>query len=81
LAYGLGLLLGVALNIVLLRTAGIWLSLEGMGLALVICLPLYLLRGMGAGDGKLMAAFGAMTGPRHGSEFSFSRRSSEELRP
>ena len=47
---GAGLVLGVGLNVVLLKTAGLWLSLEGMGLALLIYLPLYFLRAMGAGD-------------------------------
>jgi prepilin peptidase CpaA len=34
-----------------------------MGLAFLIYFPLYLLRGMGAGDVKLMAAVGAIAGP------------------
>jgi prepilin peptidase CpaA len=38
-------------------------SLEGAGLALVILLPLVLLRGLGAGDWKLMGAVGAFLGP------------------
>jgi prepilin peptidase CpaA len=61
---GSGLVLGVGVNVVQLRTAGLWLSLEGAGLALLIYLPLYLLRGMGAGDVKLMTAVGAMAGPK-----------------
>ncbi len=36
----------------------------GFGLAMLIYFPLYLLRGMGAGDVKLMAAVGALVGPR-----------------
>ncbi len=35
----------------------------GLGLAMLVYLPLYLLRGMGAGDVKLMAALGAIMGP------------------
>jgi prepilin peptidase CpaA len=38
-------------------------SLEGAGLALVLFLPLVLLRGLGAGDWKLMGAVGALLGP------------------
>jgi prepilin peptidase CpaA len=34
-----------------------------MGLAFLVYFPLYLLRGMGAGDVKLMAAVGALMGP------------------
>jgi prepilin peptidase CpaA len=43
-----------------LLTAG-----KGLGLAVVIYFPLWLLRGMGAGDVKLMAALGAIAGPAH----------------
>ncbi len=38
-------------------------ALIGMGLAFLVYFPLYLLRGMGAGDVKLMAAVGALMGP------------------
>lgn len=38
-------------------------GLAGAGLALLIFLPLYLVRGMAAGDVKLMAMVGAFTGP------------------
>jgi prepilin peptidase CpaA len=38
-------------------------ALTGMGLAFLVYFPLYLLRGMGAGDVKLMAAIGALMGP------------------
>ena len=41
-----------------------WLAaLAGMGLGLVLLLPLYWLRAMGAGDVKLMAMVGAFLGP------------------
>lgn len=36
---------------------------KGLLLALAIYLPLYLIRGMGSGDVKLMAAVGALVGP------------------
>ncbi|WP_313569788.1 A24 family peptidase [Comamonas terrigena] len=38
-------------------------ALGGLGLGLVLMLPLYLLRAMGAGDVKLMAMAGAFLGP------------------
>jgi prepilin peptidase CpaA len=41
---------------------GALLSLKGLGVAMLIYFPLYALRGMGAGDVKLMAAVGALTG-------------------
>lgn len=47
----------------LFRNGGLATSLQGIGLALLVYLPLYLLRGIGAGDVKLMAALGAITGP------------------
>jgi prepilin peptidase CpaA len=57
------LLLGFGLNFFLHQTLGLWQSLGGLGLALLIYFPLYLVRGMGAGDVKLMAAVGAIVGP------------------
>jgi prepilin peptidase CpaA len=56
------LLLAIGLNCFLYETPGLWFSLEGVGLALLIYFPLYVLRGMGAGDVKLMAAIGAAVG-------------------
>jgi len=63
-----GLLCGMALNTFLLydnpsAATGLVYALEGLGLAFAIYFPLYLLRGMGAGDVKLMAAVGAIVGP------------------
>jgi prepilin peptidase CpaA len=62
-----GLLAGTAMNTFLLydnpsATTGLLFSLEGLGLAFVVYFPLYMLRGMGAGDVKLMAAVGAIVG-------------------
>src|ERR1700722_10475408 len=57
-----GLVLGLGLNTFLLRWSGARASLLGIGLAFLIYFPLYLLRGMGAGDVKLMAAIGAIVG-------------------
>jgi len=42
---------------------GLVFSLQGMGLGFLLFLPFYLLRGMAAGDVKLMAAVGAFVGP------------------
>jgi prepilin peptidase CpaA len=42
---------------------GIWFSLAGWGLGLLLLLPFYALRTLGAGDVKLMAAIGAFLGP------------------
>lgn len=58
-----GLVLGVALNTFLFQWSGVRASLLGICLAFGIYFPLYLLRGMGAGDVKLMAAIGAIVGP------------------
>jgi prepilin peptidase CpaA len=55
-----GILAGFALN----TWFGEWRQAAlGFGLALAVYLPLYLLRAMGGGDLKLMAAVGAITGP------------------
>lgn len=42
---------------------GATLSLGGLGLALVVFLPFWIIRLLGAGDVKLMAAIGAFAGP------------------
>lgn len=57
------LTVGIALNLFLFGWPGLRSSLLGIGLALVVYVPLYLLRGMGAGDVKLMMAVGAIVGP------------------
>jgi prepilin peptidase CpaA len=60
-----GVVAGIALNSGLAHFVGLWTSLEGFGLALLIYLPLYMLRGVGGGDLKLMAALGAIVGPKN----------------
>jgi prepilin peptidase CpaA len=57
-----GLLCGVTLHTVLNGWQGMRFALEGAALALVILLPLVLLRALGAGDWKLMGAVGAFLG-------------------
>lgn len=58
-----GALLGVLLNTFLPVGIGFTESLMGWGIGLLLLLPLYLLRMMGAGDVKLMAMIGAFVGP------------------
>ncbi len=57
-----GLLSGIALHAVLEGWHGVRFSLAGAGLALIVLLPLVLLRAFGAGDWKLMGAVGAFLG-------------------
>lgn len=59
-----GVLAGIVLNSFLNVDRYNWrTALLGLGLAFAVYFPLYLLRGMGAGDVKLMAAVGALMGP------------------
>lgn len=60
-----GLVLGLGLNTLLLHGHGIVVALLGLGLSLLVYVPLYLIRGMGAGDVKLMAAVGSIAGPQN----------------
>jgi len=62
-----GVLAGIAMNLFLTwdspqRWSGLGFSLKGMGLGFGLYLALYMLRAMGGGDVKLMAAIGAMVG-------------------
>ena len=59
-----GLVLGLGLNTLFGGVAGLAHSLLGLLCALGLYVVLYLLRAMGAGDVKLMAAVGALVGPR-----------------
>jgi prepilin peptidase CpaA len=58
-----GVVLGICTNFGVRHLDGLVTSLEGLGLAFLIYFPLYVLRGMGAGDVKLMGAVGAIVGP------------------
>jgi prepilin peptidase CpaA len=53
------------LNGFLYSWGGLLRAAAGFGLALLIYLPLYTLRGMGGGDVKFMAALGAIVGWRY----------------
>ncbi len=55
---------GFVVNTALGGTDGFLRAAAGAGLALLVYFPLFVLRGMGAGDVKLMAAIGALAGPR-----------------
>jgi len=57
------LLMGVALAFLIGGWTGFFVSLGGALVGCATLLPFYLLRGMGAGDVKLMAAAGAFLGP------------------
>jgi prepilin peptidase CpaA len=59
-----GFIAGVALNTWIGGWSGLLHSLSGFGLAILIYVPLFILRAMGGGDVKLMAAAGAIVGPR-----------------
>ena len=58
-----GVLAGIALNTFLYPgLSGLWFALKGLALAFGVYLALHLLRAMGAGDVKLMAAVGSIVG-------------------
>lgn len=59
----IGTIFGIALNTFLSADTGFLDSTAGLGLGLLLLLPLYLLRVMGAGDVKLLAMTGAFVGP------------------
>ena len=58
-----GIVLGFGCNTLLLGFDGLKSAGLGFLCALAIYIPLYVIRGMGAGDVKLMAAVGAIAGP------------------
>jgi prepilin peptidase CpaA len=58
-----GFISGVTLHVVLNGWHGLRFALGGGALALILLLPLVLVRALGAGDWKLMGAVGAFLGP------------------
>jgi len=60
---GLGVIAGLALQAVGGGVHGLTSGLLGVGVGLACFAPFYLLRAMGAGDVKLLAAIGAFLGP------------------
>jgi len=58
------LIAGLVIHTVLTGWAGAKSGLEGAGVGLGLLLPFVLLRGLGAGDWKLVGALGAFVGPR-----------------
>lgn len=57
-----GVVAGLAIHPYLTGWAGLKFSASGLGLAALIFLPLFILRWLGGGDVKLMAAAGALAG-------------------
>ena len=58
-----GILAGLAWNSSTSGWSGLGRAAEGLGLGFILYFPLYLIRARGAGDVKLLAAVGAITGP------------------
>jgi prepilin peptidase CpaA len=58
-----GLVIGIAYHSFMAPGWGVGYSLKGIAVGFGVFLPFYLLRGMGAGDVKLMATVGAFLGP------------------
>lgn len=60
-----GIVLGLGLNGLHPQGFGVGLAILGLLFSMAVYVPLYMVRGMGAGDVKLMAAVGAMAGPHN----------------
>jgi prepilin peptidase CpaA len=58
-----GIIAGLAWNSSTSGWSGLGRAAEGLGLGFILYFPLYLIRARGAGDVKLLAAVGAITGP------------------
>jgi prepilin peptidase CpaA len=61
----IGFIAGFSLNTIFGGWSGLLAALMGFGLALLIYVPLFILRAMGGGDVKLMAAVGCIVGPQN----------------
>lgn len=59
-----GMLLALLLHVLLPSGGGLLFALQGLGLGLLLMLPLYVLRAAGAGDVKLVAMVGGFLGVR-----------------
>lgn len=58
-----GIIVGLGWNVYASGWPGLGRAAEGLGLGFILYFPLYLIRARGAGDVKLLAAVGAITGP------------------
>ena len=58
-----GIIAGFAWNSLSSGASGLGRAAAGLGLGFILYFPLYLIRGRRAGDVKLLAAVGAITGP------------------
>lgn len=56
----MGLLAGVLLQVQAFGAIGLWFWFKGMGVAFLAFIPIYLARGMAAGDVKLMMVVGGL---------------------
>lgn len=54
--------LAIVSHAVVPQGLGLWGALSGLGVGFLVFFPVFLLRGMGAGDVKLLAALGAWVG-------------------
>lgn len=60
-----GILAGLAMNTWLAGLAGLKAAATGLGLAALIFIPLFILRWLGGGDVKIMAAIGTLAGAQN----------------